>query len=371
MRPAAYTAGCMARTFYLIDGHAPRPAERFRNPALARTLRAIAEGGPDAFYRGPIAQAIVDVIQANGGLMTLDDMAAHTSTWDDPIRTHYRGVTIVECPPNGQGVVALEALNILEGFDLASMGYGTPAYYHHLIEATKLAFADARAHLGDPRLVAVPVAGLLDKAYASLRRRSIDPQRAAAPAVAGRPHGDTVYLSVIDKERNACSFINSNYMGFGSGLAAEGVALQNRGALFSLEAGHPNCIAPGKRPYHTIIPALALKDGRLWMTFGVMGGFVQPQGHVQVVCNMVDFGMNPQQALDAPRYVWLDRALVDLEDGIPPDVRFALAARGHELMAQDDPRRYYGGGQVVAIDPDSDALLGGSEPRKDGAALGY
>ncbi|HJW84118.1 MAG TPA: gamma-glutamyltransferase, partial [Anaerolineae bacterium] len=170
---------------------------------------------------------------------------------------------------------------------------------------------------------------------------------------------------------NACSFINSNYMGFGSGLAAEGVALQNRGALFSLEAGHPNCIAPGKRPYHTIIPALALKDARLWMSFGVMGGFVQPQGHVQVVCNTVDFGMNPQQALDAPRVVWHDRALVDLEDGIPDEVRSALAALGHDLMAQDDARRYYGGGQIVAIDADSGALLGGSESRKDGVAIGY
>ncbi len=356
---------------YLIDGHAPRPGEIFRNTALARTLRAIAEGGPDAFYRGPIAQSIVKVIQEDGGLMTLEDMAAHASTWDDPIQTGYRGVTIVECPPNGQGLIALETLNILEGFDLAALGYGTPAYYHHLIEAIKLAFADAYAYVGDPRLADVPSAGLIDKAYAADRRKLIDPRRAISRAVPGKPEAGTVYLSVMDTDRNACSFINSNYMGFGSGLAAEGVALQNRGALFSLEEGHPNCIAPGKRPYHTIIPALALKHGRLWMSFGVMGGFLQPQGHVQVACNMIDFGMNPQQALDAPRVVWHDAARVDLEDGIPAEVRSALAAMGHDLMAKDDPSRTYGGGQIVAIDEESGALLGGTEPRKDGCAIGY
>ncbi len=356
---------------YLIDGRAPRPGEVFKNPALARTLRAIAAGGRDAFYTGPIAEAIVKVVQENGGLLTLEDMAAHTSTWDDPIQTDYRGVSIVECPPNGQGIIALEALNLLEGYDLAAMGYGTPAYYHHLIEATKLAFADAFAYVGDPRLADVPIAGLIDKAYAAERRKLIDPRRAILRAAPGQPQGGTVYLSVIDRDRNACSFINSNYMGFGSGLAAEGLALQNRGALFSLEDGHPNCLAPGKRPYHTIIPALALKGDRLWMSFGVMGAFFQPQGHVQVVCNRVDFGMNPQQALDAPRVAWHAGARIDLENGIVDDVRAALAALGHDLMAKDDPRRSYGGGQIVAIDEDSGALLGGTEPRKDGCAIGY
>jgi gamma-glutamyltranspeptidase/glutathione hydrolase len=356
---------------YLIDGRAPRPGEVFRNPALARTLRAIAEGGPDAFYTGPIAESIVGVVQQNGGLMTLDDLAAHRSTWDAPLRADYRGVTIVECPPNGQGLVALEALNILEGFDLAALGYGTPACYHHLIEALKLAFADAFAYVGDPLWAGVPTLQLIDKAYAAERRRSIDPQRAASRAAPGRPRGDTVYLSVVDKDRNACSFINSLFAGFGSGLVAEGVVLHNRGALFSLEEGHPNCLAPGKRPYHTIIPALALKRDRLWMSFGVMGGFVQPQGHVQAACNLIDFGMNPQQALDAPRAIWHDGALIDLEDGIGDDVRSALATMGHHLMAEDDPARYYGGGQIVAIDEDSGALLGGSDPRKDGCAIGY
>jgi len=356
---------------YLIDGRAPRPGEVFKNPALARTLHAIAEGGPDAFYCGPIAESIVRVVQENSGLMTAEDMAAHVSTWDEPIRTDYHGATIVECPPNGQGIIALETLNILEGFDLQAMRYGSAAYYHHLLEAIKLAFVDAQTYVGDPRVAHVPTAGLLDKAYAAKRRQSIDSKRAASPAVPGRPRDGTVYLSVIDRDRSACSFINSNYMGFGSGLAAEGVALQNRGALFSLEEGHPNCIAPGKRPYHTIIPALALKQDALWMSFGVMGGFVQPQGHVQVVCNMVDFGMNPQQALDAPRAIWDDGARVDLEDGIGDGVRAALAAMGHLLMLQDDPRRYYGGGQIVAIDENSGALLGGTEPRKDGVAIGY
>ena len=356
---------------YLIDGHAPQPGEIFKNPPLARALRAIAEGGPDAFYRGPVAESIVRVVQEHGGLMTLEDMAAHTSSWDDPICADYRGVTVVECPPNGQGVVALETLNILEGFDLASLGYGSAAYYHHLLEAIKLAFVDARAYVGDPRRASVPTAGLIDKAYAAERRKMIDPRRASSPAVPGQPQGGTVYLSVIDKDRNACSFINSNYMGFGSGLAAEGVALQNRGALFVLDEAHPNGLAPGKRPYHTIIPALALKGDRLWMSFGVMGGFVQPQGHVQVACNMIDFGMNPQQALDAPRVVWDDGATVDLEDGIGEGVRAAMTALGHNLVATDDPRRTYGGGQIVAIDEDSGALLGGSESRKDGVAIGF
>ncbi|HLF26088.1 MAG TPA: gamma-glutamyltransferase [Anaerolineae bacterium] len=356
---------------YLIDDHAPRPGEVFKNPTLARTLRAIAEGGPDAFYRGPIAEAIVQVIQAHGGLMTLDDLAAHRSTWDEPIQTDYRGVTMVECPPNGQGVVALETLNLLEGFELAALGYATPDYYHHVLEALKLAFADASAYVADPRRVSVPTAGLIDKAYAAERRKSIDPQRAARRAAPGQPRGGTAYLSIIDQDRNACSFINSNYWGFGSGLAAAGVALHSRGALFSLEAGHANCIAPGKRPYHTIIPALALKRGQLWMSFGVMGGFVQPQGQVQVACNLIDFGMNPQQALDAPRAIWHTGATVDLEDGIPDATRLALAGMGHHLLAQDDPARYYGGGQIIAIDEESGALLGGSDPRKDGCALGY
>jgi gamma-glutamyltranspeptidase/glutathione hydrolase len=356
---------------YLIDGHSPRPGEIFKNVALARTFRAIAEGGKDAFYKGPIAESIVRVLRENGGLITLDDLATHESTWDQPIKTDYRGVAVFECPPNGQGIIALETLNIIEGFDLVAMGYGAPAYYHHLIEATKLAFADGFAYICDPRKAYMPIAGLLDKAYAADRRKLIEPHKALSPCVPGKPQGGTAYLTVVDQDRNACSFINSNYMGFGSGLAAEGVALQNRGALFSLDADHPNGIAPGKRPYQTIIPALALKDGALWMSFGVMGGFVQPQGHVQVICNMLDFGMNPQQALDAPRYVWNDGALVDLEDGIADDVRASLAKMGHAVIARDDPRRYYGGGQIIAIDEESGALLGGTEPRKDGVAIGY
>ena len=368
--PAADSLPSLAGT-YLIDGRAPLPGNVFRNPALARTLRAIAEGGPDAFYTGHIAESIVSVVQQNGGLLTLDDLAAHRSTWDAPIRADYRGVTIVECPPNGHGLVALEALNILEEFDLAAMGYGTPACYHHLVEAIKLAFADALAYVGDPNFGDVPALRLIDKAYAAERRRSIDPRRAASRAAPGQPGGDTVYLSVIDKDRNACSFINSLFAGFGSGLVAEGVVLHNRGASFSLKEGHPNCIAPGKRPYHTIMPALALKRDRLWLSFGVMGGFVQPQGHVQVACNLIDFGMNPQQALDAPRVIWHDGALIDLEDGIDDDVRSALAAIVHRLMAKDDPARYYGGGQMVAIDEGNGALLGGSDPRKDGCAIGY
>jgi gamma-glutamyltranspeptidase/glutathione hydrolase len=293
------------------------------------------------------------------------DFARHTSTWDTPISTNYHGVDVYECPPNGQGIVALMTLNILEGIDLQSMGYGSTAYYHHILEALKLAFADGFAHIADPRVVPVPIAIMLDKDYGAQRRKIIGP-RAMTNAITGLPRGGTVYLTVVDKDRNACSLINSIYYGFGSGVIVPqtGVVLHNRGALFSLDELHPNALAPGKRPYQTIIPALAFKAGRLWSSFGVMGGHIQPQGHTQVMLNAIDFGMNPQQALDAPRVVWRFENSVSVE--APIDDR-ALAALGHDVI----PANGFGGGQMIVIDPESGALLGGSDPRKDGCAIGY
>ncbi len=352
-------------TSFLIDNRAPRAGEIFRNPDLARTLRLIAEGGREAFYRGPLAQTIARVVQSLGGFLSAGDLAQHTSTWDEPVSTEYHGVRVVECAPNGQGVIALMALNILEGFDLPSMGYGSTAYYHHILEALKLAFADGFAHIADPQKKKVPVEKMLDKGYAIQRRAQIG-DRASLHNVSGIPRGDTVYLTVVDQDRNACSFINSIYYGFGSGVIVPGtgIVLQNRGALFSLDEQHPNALAPGKRPFHTIIPALAFKAGRLWSSFGVMGGHIQPQGHVQVMLNAIDFRMNPQQALDAPRVVWRFANCISVEDGIDAH---ALAALGHAVI----PANGFGGGQMITIDPDSGALLAGSDPRKDGCAIGW
>jgi gamma-glutamyltranspeptidase/glutathione hydrolase len=359
----------MQSTPYVINGHAPRAGEIFKNPDLAQTLRLIAEGGSDAFYRGSIAEQIAQHVQSHGGYLSAGDFAQHTSTWDDPISTVYRGVQVFECPPNGQGIVALMALNILEGLDLRSMGYGSAAYYHHIIEALKLAFADGFAHIADPSRSAVPIEQMLEKGYAAARRKLIDPQRAMQNPITGLPRGGTVYLTVVDKDRNACSFINSIYYGFGSGVIVPGtgIVLQNRGALFSLDELHPNALAPGKRPFHTIIPAMAFKNGNLWSSFGVMGGHIQPQGHVQVLLNSIDFKMDPQRALDAPRVVWYEGNQIDVEVGASsrsPELR----SMGHTIIPS---RGSYGGGQMIVIDPGSGMLSGGSDPRKDGCAIGY
>ncbi|HPV08699.1 MAG TPA: gamma-glutamyltransferase family protein, partial [Aggregatilineales bacterium] len=290
----------------MIDGRAPRPGEIFRNPTLARTLRIIAEGGKDAFYRGEIGEKIAAVVQQMGGLMTQEDLAGHTSTWEQPISTVYRGVRIYECPPNGQGITALLALNILSQFDLPADPLSAERL-HLIIEALRLAFADSRWYVADPAFEQVPVEELLSMAYAGERARLIDPQRATLDQRHGAPvaGSDTVYLSVVDGYGNACSFINSNYMGFGTGIVPEGTgfSLQNRGHNFSLNPEHPNALAPGKRPYHTIIPAMATRetDGSLYASFGVMGGFMQPQGHVQVVLALLNDGLDPQAALDRPR----------------------------------------------------------------------
>jgi gamma-glutamyltransferase 2. Threonine peptidase. MEROPS family T03 len=298
-----------ART-YLPQGRAPRAGELFRQPGLARSLQLIAEGGRDAFYRGAIAAAIAATSARDGGVLTLEDLAAHRSTWETPISVTYRGYTVYECPPNGQGITALMALNILEGFDLSAHMPASPDALHLQIEALRLAFADAAAYVADPAHVHVPTAWLLSGAHAAERRAQIDPQRAMPHVRASTLPGghDTVYVTAVDADGNAVSFINSLYMGFGSGVVAgdTGICLQNRGAGFVLDPQHPNCVAPGKRPYHTIIPCMVTRGDRLWASLGVMGGFMQPQGHVQMLVNMIDFGMNPQEALDAPRFELID-----------------------------------------------------------------
>ncbi len=363
-----------AAATYLIDGKAPRIGHIFRQPDLARTLEAIAAGGSAAFYHGDLAERITAYVQAKGGLLAAQDLAAHTSTWDTPLEVTYRGHRLLECAPNGQGIIALQALGILEGFDLGAMKFGFADTLHLQIEAVKLAFADAARYVADPCHAAVPANGLLDPGYLARRRTLIDPRQAApgyAPGVPGA-HADTVYLTVVDEQRNAVSFINSLYEGFGSGLVVPGtgIALQNRGALFSLDPAHPNCIAPGKRPYHTIIPAMLFQGERLVLSFGVMGGFMQPQGHVQVLCNLLDWGMDVQQALDAPRFRWLEGQKVTFDTGLSHMAQLGLEKLGHAVTTNAAPISM-GGGQIIRIDPETGALQGGSDPRKDGCAVGY
>ena len=362
----------------LVDGRAPRFGESVRLPELGATLREIAEGGRAAFYEGDLALRTSEYVQRHGGWLSEEDFAAHASTWEDPISTEYRDATIWECPPNGQGLAALIALNIAEGFDFAAMGSQSADRYHYLVESMRLAFADAFRYIADPAQARVPVQALLSRTYAERRRGSIDPGRAMADVDFGDPGGasETVYLTVVDGEGNACSLINSLYEDFGSGLVVPGtgMALQNRGANFSLDPGHPNALAGGKRPYHTIIPAIATRGRDLWLSFGVVGGFQQPQGHLQVVSNLIDFDMDPQRALDALRFR-IDvtgSGEVGLETGVPPDLAKTLEARGHRIRLFDGyERTLFGGGQVIARDPKSGVLVAGSEPRADGAAVGW
>jgi gamma-glutamyltranspeptidase/glutathione hydrolase len=355
---------------------APQPGDLHRQPDLAWTFRTIAEGGAEAFYRGPLAERIAACVQSKGGYLTAGDLAAHTATWQTPIRTAYRDVEVLEHPPNGQGLAALVALNIIEGYSLGDMDYFDPARWHMMIEAMRLGMADAARYVADPAMAEVPVRGLLSKEYASRRRALIRPDQAAEIAAPGQPeHHDTVYLTAVDGHGNAVSFINSLYEGFGSGLVVPGtgICLQNRGACFTLEPGHPNALAAGKRPYHTIIPAMALRDGRLWLSFGVMGGFMQPQGHLQVLVNLVDYGLNPQAALDAPRFRVDERGgiQVAIETGVPLKTRKALAAMGHDVQPEATFAPLFGSGDVIALDPETGVLWGGSDPRKDGCAVGF
>jgi len=361
---------------YLVDGRAPRPGEIFRQPNLARTFRTLALGGRDAFYKGEIARAIASYCEKNGCFISLADLAAQKSEWVEPISTNYRGYTVYEIPPNGQGLTALLTLNILEGFDLAALSAQPDRYYHTLIEATKLAFADRNRYIADPSFSKVPVSELLSKEYAAKRRALINPSRALDEPPPGEIKGgsDTTYFTIVDKDGNAVSFINSLFDSFGSGIVAgdTGIVLQNRGSAFSLDRSHPNHLEPGKRPFHTIIPAMVFKDNRLFMSFGVMGGGIQPQGHVQVLVNIIDLGMGLQQALDAPRYRYISGKDVLLEDEIPARVIERLLALGHVRASPPGLlRSSMGGGQAIMIDPVNRTLMGASDSRKDGLAIGY
>ena len=362
----------------LLNGRAPRFGEVVQLPQLGATLQLVAEGGSEAFYQGKLARAICEFVQAEGGWLTEQDLRQHYSEWVEPIASDYRGVQVWECPPNGQGIAALIALNIVEGFDLSENEPQSAQRYHLLIEAMRLAFADALQHVADPARVAVPVEQLLSKDYAAKLRKLIGFRAMGAPPgdVTVGEGGDTVYASAVDKDGNACSIINSLYQGFGSGLVVPGtgIALQNRGALFTLKADHPNVLLGSKRPYHTIIPAMATRNNEFWLSFGVMGGFQQPQGHLQVISNIVDYGMSPQQALNALRFSLEVTGSMELrvEDGFLPVTWRALARRGHNVtVVEGNERTLFGGGQIVARDPESGVIMAGTEPRKDGCALGW
>jgi gamma-glutamyltranspeptidase/glutathione hydrolase len=361
-----------------IDGRGPNAGEIFRNPHLARTFEMVARAGRSAFYQGEIAAAIVGVIKDAGGCMSREDLASHESTWEDPISVTYRGLRVYECPPNGQGITALLALNILEGFDLSVLDILSAERMHLLIEALRLAFADARWYVADPKFSKIPIDGLLSKEYANELRSLIDHQHATVDPKRGAPvaSSGTVYLSVVDQFGNACSFINSNYWGFGTGIVPQGYGftLQNRGHNFSLDHHHPNALEPRKRPYHTIIPAMVTReDGSLFASYGVMGGFMQPQGHVQVLSALVDAGLDPQSALDLPRFcidVESSGGRVALEEGMPSDVVSGLEKMGHPVYSVGGSERsLFGRGQVILRDAETGVLVAGSDPRADGCAM--
>lgn len=366
------------------DGRAPEKGEIWTNGPLARTLEILAREGRDGFYRGEIAAAMARAVQDAGGFLTVDDLARHTGTWIEPVAATYRGWEVYELPPAGQGIAALQILNILEGFDLRGAGFGSVDHVHWFVEAKKLAFADRARFYADADFVHVPVQELISKDYAERRRALIDPLRAARSVDAGNPaleEGDTIYLTVADGERNLVSLIQSNYRGIGSGICPPGLGfgLQNRGELFDLAEGRANTYAPGKRPFHTIIPAFAVApDGRL-LSFGVMGGSTQPQAHAQIIINLVDYGMNLQEAGDAPRIlhtgsseptgeVMTDGGALHLESGFAHTVQRELVARGHRIGLNVGA---FGGYQAILYDPVQDVYYGASESRKDGQAAGY
>ena len=361
-----------------IDGRGPIAGEIFRNPNLARTFEKVARDGPSAFYEGEIAEAMVDVLRGAGGWMSMDDLASHTSTWEEPISVTYHGLRVHECPPNGQGITALLALNILEGFDLGALELLSTERLHLIIEALRLAFADSRWYVADPKFSKVPVNELLSENYALERRSLINLKRATIDQRRGTPvaSSGTVYLSVVDKFGNACSFINSNYWGFGTGIVPKGFGfvLQNRGHNFSLDPNHPNVLEPRKRPYHTIIPAMVTReDGSLYASYGVMGGFMQPQGHVQVLSALVDHELDPQAALDLPR-ICIDAEAsagrVAVEEGIPSNVLSDLEKMGHPVYSVSGyERSLFGRGQVILRDAETGVLCAGSDPRADGCAM--
>jgi gamma-glutamyltranspeptidase/glutathione hydrolase len=365
----------------MIEGRGPRPGEIFRNPGLAGTFQRIAEGGAEAFYQGEVAEAIVSLVRSYGGTLCEEDLALHESTWDQPISTVYRGLRLWECPPNGQGLAALLALNILRGMNLEDQDPLGAQRFHLMIEAMRLAFEDARWYVADPRHATtprIPLEELLSENYAISRRRLIDPGRAARDPKRGAPSAssDTVYLCCVDGDGNACSFINSNYMAFGSGLSPVGFGftLQNRAQQMRLDPSHPDAVAPRKRPYHTIIPALLTResDGSLYGPMGVMGGFMQPQGHLQVTVAMADDDRDPQAALDRPRFGLMagrGAGTVSVECGLPMATRTALSAMGHDLQNVEGLARIqFGRGQIIRRDSNG-VLWGGSDPRADGCAM--
>ena len=361
-----------------VNGRAPKCGEVVALPELGGSLQVIAEGGSEAYYKGDIGKKIADYVQQEGGWLTEDDVASHHSDWDEAISVNYRGVDVWECPPNGQGIAALMALNIAEGFDIQEMGNQSADAYHHLIESMRLGYEDALQYVADPRVAEVPIGPLLSQEYGDRRRSSIDSTRAHPNVSYGDPMGggDTIYCTAVDGDGNACSLINSLFAGFGSGLVVPGtgIALQNRGSLFSFDPDHPNYLVGGKRPYQTIIPAMATRDDEMWLSFGVMGGFQQPQGHLQVVSNMVDFGMDSQKALDALRFsidVLGDKS-VKVEEDLDESVVAELRSREHDVVVQSAYERVgFGGGQVVSRDAETGVLCAGTEPRKDGSALGW
>jgi gamma-glutamyltranspeptidase/glutathione hydrolase len=397
---------------YTLDGKARTPAKGdiFKNPALAKTLRLISEKGRDVFYKGEIADKIDNFMRTNGGFLRKSDFEKHTSTWVEPVSTNYRGYDVFELPPNGQGIAALQILNILEGFDLRAMGRNSPETLHTMIEAKKIAWADRAKFYADPAFAKIPVAGLLSKEYAAERRKLIDPNRAAKQVEAGNPQfgagapprrsaetaarrrasssliddGDTIYMCTADEEGNMVSLIQSNYRGMGSGIVVPGLGFmfQDRGELFSMDPTHANVYAPGKRPFHTIIPGFVMKDGKPWEAFGVMGGGMQPQGHVQVLTNQIDFGLNVQEAGDASRWqhegdneptgekMTGSGGYVEVESGIPYETVRELRKKGHDVRFDVGG---YGGYQAIKVEmrDGQRVYVGASESRKDGMAAGY
>jgi gamma-glutamyltranspeptidase / glutathione hydrolase len=377
---------------FTLDGDAPgkrrgpHTGEMWKNPNLANTLEKIARGGRDAFYKGEIAHTIDAYFKANDGFLSYDDLAAHHGEWVEPVSTNYRGFDVWELPPNGQGIAALQILNLLEPYDLKKYGFGSPEHVHLFTEAKKLAFADRAASYADPDFYRTPVAKLISKDYARERGKLISMDRAAKAVEPGvipqLNEGDTIYMTVADADGMMVSLIQSNYRGMGSGMAPPGLGFifQDRGEQFVLKEGHPNSFAPGKRPFHTIIPAFVTKDGKPWLSFGVMGGAMQPQGHAQILMNLIDFGMNLQEAGDAPRIqhdgstepegqvaAMNDGGELDLESGFPYETVRALMRKGHSVRFADGP---YGGYQAIMVNPNG-GYIGASESRKDGQAAGY
>ena len=367
---------------YTINGKAPQKGQIFKNPGLANTYKIIASKGRDGFYKGKVAKTIADFIKSQGGFLAYEDLANHQSEWVKPVSTNYRGYDVWELPPNGQGIAALQMLNILEGYDFSKIPFGSAEHIHLVTEAKKLVFEDRAKYYADMQFSQVPVDKLISKAYANERRKLINRKRAKGNYQAGAiSKGETIYMTVADKEGNMISLIQSNYRGMGSGMVPPGLGfmLQDRGELFSLTAGQANTYAPGKRPFHTIIPAFVTKDGQPFMSFGVMGGDFQPQGHTQIIMNMIDFGMNLQEAGDAPRMDHTGsstptglpnqgRGMIRLESGFNYQTIRGLMARGHRVGYA---RGIYGGYQAIMYDAKNKVYYGASESRKDGMAAGY